>query len=501
MKVLYIAAECKPFSKVGGVADVAGELPLALKKQGIDIEVVTPYYGSVKPRYQGEITQAFAIQFHGNKERVRVEQVDADGVPVNLVSNKTYFEGDYGVPYIYSDIPFLDDALRFSFFSEACLPIIREKKPDIVHVNDWPLCFLLGRMAMEGLPQARALTIHSANYQGNLGIPNIKGWMLEAMLQHPAIGPMFRDPRQDWNSVNPLRLGLELSHCANTVSPTYCRELTMPSDPERYFDGGNGLQETFRALRDKGRLTGILNGIRYQEEPSEKLFSQALLDKAEAKKSLSKRFSDPDGFLIGFAGRAAEQKLGLLADEMGGKSLLEKLLGMPGVNIVIQAQGQEEYEKFARNVSKGRMWYQDFLKTPKRKNYWYSTDMQDAARIFAGSDVFLAPSMFEPCGITQLLAMKNATPPIVRRTGGLADTVKEYPRLDCTGFGFTGENAFDIMVSLIGNVDVAQDLWANKPDEWRQMQRRAYGERFTWAQAAQHYIEMLYEPALRAKQG
>ena len=181
MKVLYIAAECKPFSKVGGVGDVAGELPVALKEEGIDIEIVTPWYGETTIDDQ-------EVKFHGAEERFGFVKIDLRGVPVNLVSNATYFARDYSTgqekvpfpnpalfrqdyssPYVYSGaIPFYDDAIRFSFFSQACLALIQRKKPDIVHINDWVLGYLFGWMAMKGMRPKRVLTIHNVCYQGNV---------------------------------------------------------------------------------------------------------------------------------------------------------------------------------------------------------------------------------------------------------------------------------------------------------------------------------------------
>ena len=170
MEVLYIATECKPYSKVGGVGDVTAELPPALKEQGIDIEIVTPLYGSTKRElYSATPQDRYAVYYQGRDEIVEIYRSDLGGVPVNLVRNPTYFEGRYGTPYIYSpNIPFYDDALRFSFFSEACLKLIDQKKPDIAHINDWPLGYLFGRMFIEKMPQKRVLSIHNIGYQGNI---------------------------------------------------------------------------------------------------------------------------------------------------------------------------------------------------------------------------------------------------------------------------------------------------------------------------------------------
>ena len=186
MKVLYISAECKPFSKAGGGGDVAGELPPALKAQGIDIEIVTPWYG--QSRFDD-----FTVYFNNQTESVGIiSRPEVGGIPVNFVKNAHYFEGAYGTPYIHSpDIPFKDDILRFSFFSEACLHLIERMKPDIVHINDWLLGYLFGRMEMEGFRQKRVLTVHNIGYQGTISRDVILGWSIEAIAE-------------DWIIANPI---------------------------------------------------------------------------------------------------------------------------------------------------------------------------------------------------------------------------------------------------------------------------------------------------------
>jgi glycogen synthase len=144
--------------------------PPELKRQGVDIEIATPLYGIVKQEYIGSKENEYDIRFGGKSERIEVYRGDLSGIPVHFVKNPSYFEGNYKEPYINSPhIPFYDDILRFSFFSEACLQLIEQIKPDIVHINDWPLGYLFGRMAMTGMPQKRILTYHNIGYQGNIG--------------------------------------------------------------------------------------------------------------------------------------------------------------------------------------------------------------------------------------------------------------------------------------------------------------------------------------------
>jgi len=493
MKIQYIAAECKPFSKTGGVGDVAGEFPVALKnlETETDIEIITPLYGKIDSKHIGKRTKEYQISFHGKQETVHIFLGDLNGVPVNFVKNTTYFEGQYSEPYINStEIAFYDDILRFSFFSEACLHLIKDKNPDIVHVNDWVLCYLIGRMAIEKMSQKRVLTVHNIGYQGNIGNETIRGWEIEKLLSNAIIGKLFIDPRPEWNSVNALRLGLELADKANTVSPNYCKEITEPEDQSRYFEGGKGLNEVAKRLYRKSKLIGILNGFEYSFEPTKAKFSETLQKKAEMKAMLSKEFTNPEGFLLGFVGRAVEQKFKLLTERIDGKSVLHHLLDIPDINIAILATGLPEYEKFLR----------EFV---ERSNYSVTIafDKDKAKQISLGSDVFLMPSLFEPCGITQMESLSNATPPLVRWTGGLVDTVKPHTSPNGTGFGFDGRSRDEVLRNLIKNVSESLLLYTNNRTAFRELQRRGFNERFSWSDAARKYYEEIYKPLLNKNEG
>ncbi|MCE9606538.1 MAG: glycogen synthase [Planctomycetia bacterium] len=501
MRVLYVAAECKPFSKAGGVGDVAGELPPVLKEAGVDVEIVTPWYGQTS-------IDDYQIAFNGVQERVGIVRPTLKGVPVHFIKNATYFETnylapnarkppyadahlfkkDYSTPYVDSDrYPFFDDALRFSFFSEACLKLIETRKPDIVHINDWVLGYLFGRMEQLGLKTKRVLTIHNIGYQGNLGVDRIRGWTAESIANDPKLGPLFTDPRPEWESINPLRLAMELAHQTNTVSPHYKAEITQSEDPARYFEGGKGLEPFAARLDREGRLHGILNGFEYKTAPSDAGFAETLARKADAKRALAKDFAEAPTFLLGFVGRAVEQKFKLLTEEFDGRSVLEHILEMPGVSVAVVATGQREYEDFLRGLA-------------DRPNLaaTIAFDRTKAQQISLGSDVFLMPSLFEPCGITQMESLNCATPPLVRWTGGLVDTVRPHTAIDGTGFGFDGRSREEVLRNLVGSVREARDLYTRNPTKFAELQRRGYGERFLWADAAKRYVSDLYEPAMRS---
>jgi starch synthase len=489
MKILYIAAECKPFSKVGGVGDVAGELPPELKRQGVDIEIVTPLYGVVKQEYIGSKEFEYDIRFGGKSERIEVYRGDLSGVPVHFVKNPAYFEGNYKEPYINSPhIPFYDDILRFSFFSETCLHLIERTNPDIVHINDWPLGYLFGRMTMKGMPQKRILTYHNIGYQGNIGRESIRDMDIHAILQNKKVGKLFIDPRKDWKSVNAMRLGLELSDMANTVSPNYCKESMQPEDLSRFFEGGKGLHQITKRLHNAGKLIGIINGFEYKTEPTDDAFQNTIRNKAEMKKKISENFVNPDGFLLGFVGRAVEQKFRLLTEIVDGRSAMEQILEIPGVHVAILASGVPEYETFIRNVR-------------HQGNYFHciAFDRDKAKQISLGSDVFLMPSLFEPCGITQLESMSNATPPLVRWTGGLVDTVEDFKKPDGTGFGFDGRDRDDVLRNLIRTVREAVDFYRNRKDDFQRIQNMGFKKRFLWRDSAKTYIEKMYLPVMKSK--
>lgn len=490
MKVFYIAAECKPFAKEGGVADVAGELPPVLKAQGVDIEIVMPLYGTVDSRYwDPKPVSSYEVRFHGKKEKVRVHRGELQGVPVAFIKNPTYFEKFHRV-YIHSEeIPYYDDALRFSFFSEACLPWIAEQQPDIVHINDWLLGYLFGRMVMEDLPPRRVLTIHNIGYQGNMWQGYIHYWHMQKILEHRIVGPLFVDPRLEWESVNPLRLGMELAHMTNTVSPTYCAEITEPENPAAYFEGGKGLDRVASRLRDAGKLIGILNGLEYKFPPTDEVFARILNAKIEAKKALSADFKHPEGLLLGFVGRAVEQKFRLLTEELDGKPVLEHLLEIPGVNVALLATGLPEYEVFMRQYE-GR----------DNTSITVAFDKAKASQISLGSDLFLMPSLFEPCGITQMESLSNATPPLVRWTGGLVDTVRPHTSAEGTGFGFGGREITQgeaVLRDLIAVTREAQAFHTAQREAFWALQQRGFRQRFLWSDTAKRYIEDLYLPALR----
>ena len=486
MKVLYIAVECKPFSKVGGVGDVAGELPAALRDEGIDIEVATPLYEKTR-RMNDFRSLGIVSRIIENDTPIAVPWLTTEtrGVRVHFLDCPERFSGDI---YVNSppEQPYWDDALKFSFFSEACLDLIAQTNPDIVHVNDWPLGYLLGRMISEGLPQGRVLTIHNVQYQGNFweGLIPAGSLMKRILDNHPTA---FRDPHPQWHCVNALRLAIEAADIVNTVSPRYAREISLPADETRFFIGAAGLESVTGPLYPD-RLYGILNGFDYKNGTSDLEYSSAVAAKKEARGMIAAEFTSPGGLLLGFVGRTVDQKVRLLAEKLDGKSVLEHILDIPNVNVAILGTGEARYEEFLRGVERGRSGVINYAVT---LNY----DVVRASLISRGSDVFLMPSLFEPCGIAQLESMANATPPLVRHTGGLADTVVPHTGACGTGFVFDGASRDGVLRGLLDAVRGAADLYRDNPVAFAALGRNAFQQRFGWTASARRYVAELYEPA------
>ena len=216
------------------------------------------------------------------------------------------------------------------------------------------------------------------------------------------------------------------------------------------------------------------------------------------KAALSRYFKHPENMLLGFVGRAVDQKFKLLADKYDGKSVLEHLLKIDGINIAILATGLPKYESFVGNIAvtrfSGSLTYEGILELPRRDNYCpiIAFDGEKAQQISLGSDVFLMPSLFEPCGITQMESMYNATPPLVRWTGGLVDTVKAHSLGDGTGFGFDCATCEEVLRNLVSSVRESQSMFRDNHEQYIELQRRAFRKRFLWSATAKQYIDKLY---------
>ncbi|MBQ8683623.1 MAG: glycogen synthase GlgA [Clostridia bacterium] len=467
MKVLYVASEALPFAASGGLADVAGSLPKAMRTRLVGCRVVLPLYESVPQELRENMTflTSLSVPVAWRRQYCGVFEAKHNGVIYYLLDNQYYFkrQGMYG---------HYDDAERFAFFSRAVLEMLPYIgfKPDIIHANDWqsalvPLYYSLFYANREGFEGIKTvLTIHNIQYQGKYGME-----LMEDVLGLPqeALSMVEFD-----GCVNFLKAGIEAANRVTTVSPTYAEEILDP-----WFSWG--LDPILQARSWK--LQGILNGIDidgYNPETDPQLWQNYTVDtvaegKAANKKALQERLGLPvreDVPLIGMVTRLASHKgLDLV------KYITDDLMTRD-VQFVILGSGEWVYENFFRDLQQ---------KYPEKFCYCFGFVPELARKIYAGADIFLMPSKSEPCGLAQMVASRYGTLPIVRETGGLKDSI-----IDCGeegGFGFTFKtyNAGDMLAAI----DRALGAYANKGD-LALLRQRCMTQDFSWGRSANEYIRM-----------
>jgi starch synthase len=459
LNILYAAAEALPFAKVGGLADVAGALPKALARRGHRVTLLLPGYRCVG---QGETVHSLAVALGDLVEPIEVQAHGShDGVDVYTIEN----EGHFGRELIYG---YPDDDLRFLLFSKAVvgLAALPDWTPDILHVNDWHLG-LVPECARE-TPYRSALrdtstvlTIHNLAYQGPL-TPKAQG----------VIGGV----------ASLLARGIAAADAINTVSRSYLEEILKP-------EHGMGLDELLGTRRD--RLWGILNGIDYSEfDPRSDpyivaRYDQRSLERKRLNKGALQEESglalNPELPLLGMVARMVDQKgVDLLI------ASLQKILRL-GLQVVVMGLGEDSYREALERAAE---------RHAEAMAYHPVDDEALARLVYAGSDFFLAPSAYEPCGLGPLIALRYGSIPIVRSTGGLAETIRNYYDNPRAGLGFTFVRKYP--QSLARTVARAVCVYAQK-DRWRELQRRAMRAVFSWERAAREYEQMYLEA--RSRQG
>ncbi len=478
LKILLVSAEVMPFAKTGGLADVAGSLPKALRTQGNDVRVVLPRYKQIE---KGKYVTDFPVNMHGRKattiiregEITAKEESIEDRLPVYFIDNYHYFyrEGIYG---------YRDEAERFAFFCKAVLEMLPmiNFQPDIIHCNDWqsgPIPLLL-RVNYSANPFydkiATLFTVHNLQYQGNFS---------REVLHHLDLGDEFYHPEEleFYGFVSYMKAGILYGDILNTVSRTYAQEIMTPERGER-FDG---------LLRKRSKdLYGIVNGINYHEfnpATDPKIYknydSKHIKDKKRNKEKLQEEIGLPkkDVPLIGVISRLVSQKgFDLVAGMMD--ELMEQ-----DIQIVILGTGEEYYENLIKRM-KG--------KHPDKVGFYLGFNADLAKRIYAGCDIFLMPSRFEPCGLGQLISLRYGTIPVVRHTGGLADTIEDYNSHKETGngFAFTEYSSKALASAMIR----ALKVYNEEPEEWLKLVKRAMDIDNSWARSAEEYRD-LYQVAIR----
>ncbi|CAN5393460.1 glycogen synthase GlgA [soil metagenome] len=476
LKILFVSAEVAPFAKVGGLADVAGALPKALAQLGHEVRVLMPLYGMIQsdPRWELEQTvDWFDVNVNSNwKKRARYCELKRDGVTWSFVGSDTWFNDSTDSETVYRP-----GGIQHLFLSAAILQILDRINwiPDVIHCNDWHTGFLPVLMRYRDGQKwdrtASVFTIHNFAYQGEFGLETLDTLDLPRSLFNS-------NEVEAYGQVNFLKSGCVFADEVNTVSPTYAQEIQT----SQY---GNRLEGFMQWLAGQHRLTGILNGIDTDVfNPATDLDIAAHFDadhldgKDECRRSLLEE--------VGMEPIAGAPLLGMVTRISGQKGLnlvmeaAESMFSLP-VQMIIQGLGEPDLVRNFKNLEKDH---------PKHFRYIERFDAPLAQRVYAGSDAFLMPSSFEPCGLGQLIAMRYGTVPVVRKTGGLADTVFE----GINGFSFERQAPMDFLAAVVRAFDAY-----GVPAKWQQLVHAGMTTDHSWTLSASHYMD-LYERAILARQ-
>ncbi|MCR5153851.1 MAG: glycogen synthase GlgA [Lachnospiraceae bacterium] len=478
--ILLATSECVPFIKTGGLADVAGELPKYIDKDQYDVRVILPNYMAIPEKYKKDMhfITSFYIDLAWRRQYVGILESVIDGVHFYLIDNEYYFNGDKP----YGDVRW--DIEKFSFFCRAvlsALPLL-DYRPDLIHCNDWQTAlipvYLKDGDTFQKSEYYRGIksimTIHNLKFQGV--------WDKDTVKDITGLPDYYftADKLEAYGNANLLKGGIEYADYVTTVSETYATEIQMS-----FY--GEGLDGLMRARN--GYLGGIINGIDYkvydpETDPYIKHhFNRATFrkEKSKNKKELQKELGlevDEKRFMVGLVSRLTDQKGLDLVD-----CVMDELCS-EDMQFVILGTGEARYENMFRHYEwkyNGRV----------SASIYYNNER--AHKIYASCDAFLMPSLFEPCGLSQLMSMRYGTVPIVRQTGGLADTVDPYNEYESsgTGFGFCNYNAHE----MLWTVRYAKNIFYNKKREWNKIVDRTMEKDFSWAGSAVKY-ENLYKRLL-----
>ncbi len=472
MKILFTASECVPFCKTGGLADVVGALAPVLSRAGHDVRVMLPKYTSIPAEYQRQMTHVtdFEVLLGWRHQYCGIEQLQMNGVTFYFVDNKYYFDR----PYVYGLGG--DEYERFGFFCRAvlnALPLIGFW-PEVIHAHDWQAGMIpaLLRIQYDHLPSYHAIrtvfTIHNLQYQGIFGIKEVQDVL--------GLGDSLftSDKLECYGSANFLKAALVYADRITTVSLSYAQEIQTAYHGER-LDG------LLRAR--KNVLSGVLNGIDVEEyDPDHDAYTVApyTADDTEGKIACKRALQEelglevrPDVPLIGMVGRLSNQK------------------GLDLIDYVIADILQEDLQLAVLGMGDGR--YVDLFswaeqQYPGKMAARFAMDNPLSHRIYAGADLFLMPSQFEPCGLSQMISLRYGTVPIVRETGGLRDTVLSYNEYTGAGNGFTffNYNAHD----MLNTIRRAAAYYREDKALWRVLMRRGMEGDYSWTHSAKEYIDL-----------
>lgn len=477
MQIVFASAECAPFVKTGGLGDVAGSLPAALVRAGAEVIVMVPKYATIKDEYKAQMEHFsdFYVSLGWRNEYCGLEKLEHDGVTYMFIDNERYFARDY--PY-----GFFDDGERFAFFSKAITESLQHLPAgfecDILHCNDWQtaLAPVFLREFYQGLPLydrvKTVFSIHNVAFQGQFS----DTVMVEDILGVAHIPAAASQLRCDACSINYMLGALRYADAITTVSPTYASEIQTP-------EFGEGLDGV---LRERSyALQGILNGIDvagFDPATDKRIAANYTVEdrsgkavcKAKLQEELGLEVRD-DRPLMVMVTRLTRQK---------GMDLvmyaLDRILA-GGVQVAVLGTGDRDYED-------GLRYFQD--KYPGTMAARIEFDPALSQRMYAAADMFLMPSKFEPCGLSQIIAMRYGTLPIVRETGGLKDTVIPYNEFtgEGTGFSFTNFNGDEMGDAVFR---AARLFWDNR-DAWNQLVTQAMSQDFSWTRSADKYLDLYF---------
>lgn len=476
MQIVFASAECAPFVKTGGLGDVAGSLPAALVRAGAEVIVMVPKYATIKDEYKAQMEHFsdFYVSLGWRNEYCGLEKLEHDGVTYMFIDNERYFARDY--PY-----GFFDDGERFAFFSKAITESLQHLPEgfecDILHCNDWQtaLATVFLREFYQGLPLYERVktvfSIHNVAFQGQFS-----DTVMEDILGVAHIPAAATQLRCDACSINYMLGALHYADAITTVSPTYAGEIQTP-------EFGEGLDGV---LRERSyALQGILNGIDvagFDPATDKRIAANYTVDdrsgkavcKAKLQEELGLEVRD-DRPLMVMVTRLTRQK---------GMDLvmyaLDRILA-GGVQVAVLGTGDRDYED-------GLRYFQD--KYPGTMAARIEFDPALSQRMYAAADMFLMPSKFEPCGLSQIIAMRYGTLPIVRETGGLKDTVQPYNEFtgEGTGFSFSNFNGDEMGDAVFR---AARLFWDNR-EAWNQLVTQAMSQDFSWTRSADKYLDLYF---------
>ena len=473
-KILFAASEGVPFIKTGGLADVVGSLPKCVDKQFFDVRVILPKYTCMKQEMQDKLQYIthFYMDYNWQDIYVGVLGAEVDGIQYYFIDNERYFGGFK---------PYGDNALfeieKYAFFSKAVLSVLPllDFRPDLIHCHDWQTGLIpvylkerfQGGDFFRGIKSV--ITIHNLKFQGR--------WNPKDVQSITGLPEYFFTPDklEAYKDANLLKGGIVFADAVTTVSDTYAEEIKTS-----FY--GEGLDGLMRAR--SGDLRGIVNGIDYDEfnPETDKYITNPYnsvnfrKEKVKNKRALQEQLGLPVNdkkMMIGVVSRLTDQKgFDLIAYMMD-------TLCQDDIQLVVLGTGEEKYENMFRHFA----WkYGDKVSA----NIYYSEELSH--KIYASCDAFLMPSLFEPCGLSQLMALRYGTVPIVRETGGLKDTVQPYNEYESTGtgFSFANYNAHEMLAA----VRYAEQIYYDRKREWNKIVDRAMAADFSWDVSAKRYQEM-----------